>query len=136
MTTSAEHATDQAAAAAVPKRIVAAWTDLDADAFAEVFTPDATMVMPGLYRKGREAIRTFMSAAFAGPYKGTQVVGEPIDVRFLSPDTAVLVTVGGVRPVEATEVADEARVRATWVLVNGTDGWQLAAYHNGPSGDV
>ena len=118
--------------AAVPQRIIEAWRDHDAEAFAEVFTKDGTMVLPGVHQKGQAEIAAFMHRAFQGPYRGTQVVGTPFDVKVLGPDTVILFTEGGVRPADSDDLPDDARVRATWVVVRENDVWRLAAYSNAP----
>ncbi|WP_158883423.1 SgcJ/EcaC family oxidoreductase [Amycolatopsis anabasis] len=134
--TSSDKETDLAAVAAVPGRIIAAWAAQDANAFAEVFVPDGSMILPGLYRKGREQIRSFMADGFQGAYRKTRVTGTPLDVTFLGDDTALLVTEGGVLQPGETEVAAERAIRATWVVARQQDSrWQLVAYQNSPAGD-
>lgn len=118
---------------ALPARIVAAWAKNDAEEFAHVFTEDGTLVLPGgVFETGREAICAFMKAGFAGPYRGTNVYGLPVSARFLTPESAVLITEGGVLAPGETEVADERKIRAIWVLVKRDGEWQLAAYQNTP----
>ncbi|GAA3748857.1 SgcJ/EcaC family oxidoreductase [Salinactinospora qingdaonensis] len=123
---------DKAAVANLPQRIVAAWKAHDAEAFAEVFTEDATMILPGLYRKGRDEIRSFMAAAFAGQFKGTQVTGDPLDIRLFNGTAGVVVTQGGVLAPGESEVSDERAIRASWVVVKENGEWKLAAYQNSP----
>jgi uncharacterized protein (TIGR02246 family) len=124
---------DQAAVAAIPGRIVAAWAAHDADAFASVFAKDGSMILPGVYQKGRDDIRDFMAAGFSGPYKGTQVTGEPFDVRVLADDVCILLSVGGVLAAGETELPPERVVRASWLVVKQEGEWLLAAYQNSPS---
>ncbi|MDO8145896.1 MULTISPECIES: SgcJ/EcaC family oxidoreductase [unclassified Isoptericola] len=116
----------------VPARIIRAWAAHDADAFADVFTEDGTMILPGSFATGRAAIREFMQRAFAGPYRGTQVSGTPFQVRYLSQDIALMLTEGGVARAGADAVADDDAVRASWLLVREDQGWKLAAYQNSP----
>ncbi|GII02081.1 SgcJ/EcaC family oxidoreductase [Planobispora takensis] len=119
----------------VPQRIIAAWAANDGDAFAEVFTEDATLILPGdIYVAGREGIRAFMGFAYSGPLKGTRVAGEPLSARFVTEDVAVLVTRGGVLHGEETEVAPERAIRATWVLAKQDGQWLITAYQNTPIG--
>ena len=133
MTTATSAPADQAAIAGVTQRIVAAWAAHDGAAFAEVFTEDGTMVLPGLAKKGREEIRAYMTDGFAGDYNGTQVTGQPVSLTFLSPESAVLLTEGGVLAPGETQVRAAAAVRAAWVVVKRDGEWLLAAYMNTPA---
>lgn len=123
--------TELGAAFAVPGRIVAAWAANDADAFAAAFAEDGTMILPGdVYLKGRDAIRSFMAAGYAGPYKGSTVTGEPLDARVLSATSAVVITQGGVLKAGDAAVTPEEEIRATWVLGKYEGEWLISAYHN------
>ncbi|MGV9252062.1 SgcJ/EcaC family oxidoreductase [Streptomyces sp. NPDC003697] len=123
---------DKAAVAALPQRIVDAWAAYDSDAFAEVFTTDGTLVLPGVFEKGRAAIRAFAKTAFSGPYQGTRVTGTPIDLRFLNTEAAILLTRGGILAPGETEPAAERAVHASWTAVKQDGQWRLAAYQNSP----
>lgn len=125
-------APDQAAIAAVPARMIATWAAHDADGFADLFLENGSMILPGLYRKGRDEIRAFMAGAFATHYKGTRVVGRPLEMKPLGADAVALVTMGGVVASGAAELADADAIRASWILVRDGATWRLALYQNGP----
>jgi uncharacterized protein (TIGR02246 family) len=132
---SSELAENGAAMQNVPQRVVAAWASNDSDAFAEVFTEDGSLILPGdIFLTDREEIRSFMKTAFSGPYKGTRVFGEPLAIKQLGPGAALLITRGGVLEPGETEVAAERAIRATWVLVKQGDDWLVTAYQNTPIG--
>lgn len=126
-----EVTSDKAEIAAVPQRVVEAWAQQDAAAFAAVFTTDGTLILPGLFLKGRDDIRAYMSKAFAGPFKGTRVTGQPIDLR-MHGDLGIVVTQGGVLDPGDTEVTPARAIRATWIVVKEDGEWHLAAYQNSP----
>lgn len=123
---------DKAAIAGLTQRMVAAWSRHDADAFADLFVEDGTMILPGVFRTGRDDIRAFMAAAFEDHYKGSNVTGQPLDLRFLTSDVAVLLTEGGVLAPGDTEVSDDRAIRATWLAVRRDGEWRLAGYQNSP----
>jgi uncharacterized protein (TIGR02246 family) len=123
---------DQEAIQAVPGRIVAAWAQHDAAAFARVFAEDGSMILPGVYLTGREAIRDFMDQAFAGAYRGTRVTGTPIAVKPLAQEVVLLLTQGGVLSEGETEVSGAGAIRASWLLRKDGGEWLLAAYQNTP----
>jgi uncharacterized protein (TIGR02246 family) len=123
---------DKVTIAALTQRVVAAWAYNDAEAFADVFTDDGTMVLPGVYLKGRKEISDYMAAAFSGVYKGTQVTGKPIDIKPLGADAAILLSMGGVLAAGESEVTTASAIRAAWVAVRRDGGWKLATYLNTP----
>jgi uncharacterized protein (TIGR02246 family) len=118
--------------AAVPGRLVAAWAAHDAEAFSQLFIQDGSLIMPGVYKKGRDEIREFMAAGYAGPYKGTSVTGTPLEIKRLGTGAVALVTVGGVLAPGEKEVSTKEAIRASWILVKDDGTWRLAVYQNCP----
>lgn len=123
---------EQAEIADVPARMVAAWAAHDADAFAGLFTLDGTMILPGVYVKGRDEIKRFMATAYAGPYRDTRVTGTPLEIKPLGHGAVALVSVGGVIASGETELSDRAAIRSSWIMVKRDGRWQLALYQNCP----
>jgi uncharacterized protein (TIGR02246 family) len=117
-------------------RLYQAWEAGDAEAFAAGYTEDASVIQPGVYEKDREEIRTniaAIAAVFAGPLNGSRVAARPVDVRFLTGETAIVVSEDGIIFPGQDAVASERLVRATWVLVRRVGGWRIASYHNSPA---
>jgi len=125
-------AADETAITATPKRLVSAWTARDAEAFAGLFTEDGTMILPGVYRKGRADIGAFMAYAFATFYRDTTLTGRPIDLKPIGSDAVALITEGGVIACGESALSAAATIRASWVLVKRDGEWQIALYQNCP----
>ena len=117
----------------VLRDVYTAWAENDAEAFAELYVEDATVVMPGTYHENRDEVRVYMAAALAGPLKGSKAFDEPQNIRFLGDDVAVVTSEGGILMAGESELPDERRVRATWVLSRQDGKWLVAAYHNCPA---
>ena len=132
-TTTAGSDADRRAVIDVLARLYKAWEANDAETFVADYIDDASVIQPGVYKKDREEIRTTMAAAFAGPLNGSRATDHPVDVRFLTDDTAIVVSEGGIIFPGQDAVASERLVRATWALVRRGDAWRIASYHNSPA---
>jgi uncharacterized protein (TIGR02246 family) len=133
MTTNGVPAADQVAVATLPQQLLTAWADQDGDSIADLFTEDGTLILPGIFRQGREDIRIYFKDAFENQYAGTRVVGTPLGLRFFGPDAALLLSAGGVLADGETEVSDGQAIRASWFAVRVDGEWKLAAYQNTPA---
>jgi uncharacterized protein (TIGR02246 family) len=117
----------------VIRAVYDAWAANDANAFAALYTEDATVVQPGIHKRNREDIRTTMAAGFAGPLKGSTALDQPQSVRLIGSDAAIVITEGGILMAGETELPSERMVRATWVLSKVDGQWYVAAYQNSPA---
>src|ERR1700738_3396751 len=88
----------------VIQAIYTAWAENDADAFAALYSEDATVVQPGgIYKQGKADVRTSMALAFAGPLKDSTVMNEPKSVRVLGQDAAIVISDAGILMAGETE---------------------------------
>ncbi|MFF4214496.1 SgcJ/EcaC family oxidoreductase [Streptomyces sp. NPDC001796] len=124
---------DETAISTVLEALYKAWEANDADAFVADYTEDATAILPGSFRQGREGIRQSMAGGFAGPLKGTKTYNKQIGVRFLGQDGAIVVSESGILFPGETELPAERLVYATWVLEKRDGRWLIAGYHNSPA---
>jgi uncharacterized protein (TIGR02246 family) len=118
---------DDTAVRALLQGTVTAWTANDADAFAGLYTEDATVLLAnGTCLRDREEIRAYMKAGFASMLKGTSGFDEVETLRFVAPGAAVAVSRSGFTPGGPPR-------RAIWTLAAAEAGWRVAAYANGPA---
>ena len=123
---------DHKAITDVLHRVDAAWAANDADAFADLYRADGTVVLPGRNLVGREAIRADMKEKYAGVYRGTTSRNDAESIRLLGSDAAVVVGLSGIMAPGERTVAPEFQRRATWVLSRQDGTWLVDAYHNSP----
>ncbi|GGV19455.1 hypothetical protein GCM10010495_38170 [Kitasatospora herbaricolor] len=125
-------AADEAAIEAVLADSYRAWAAGDADAMVADYTEDATAVMTGSLRDGRDVIRRSMALGFEGPLKGSSTRNRRLGIRFLGEDGAIVVSESGILFAGESEVPDPRKVNATWVFERRDGRWLIAAYHNSP----
>jgi uncharacterized protein (TIGR02246 family) len=110
---------------------IAAWAAGDGTAFAATVTDDADLItFDGMHLQGRQAIATAMQHQFDTELAGTHVEAEPVRIRFLTDETVVMITEGGVVfPGEQTLPAERASIQ-TFVVARKDGGWLVEAFQN------
>jgi len=96
------------------------------------YTGDATAIMTGSLRDGREVILRNMALAFEGPLKGSSTYNKQLSLRFLGRDAAIVVSESGILFAGQSDVPEAGKVNATWVFEKRDGQWLIAAYHNSP----
>lgn len=126
-------AQDEADLRGLIERAGDAWAAGDADAFAQYYAIDASLVLSNGYLRGRDGIRSYMADAFAGPLAGTHVTGEGLELRMIADDAAIGVSVTTILGTGETEAPESRKQRATWVFAHdGSDGWLIQSYQATP----
>src|SRR5918994_4969308 len=129
----ANHSAEEAAVRALYQQLMAGWNQGSGDAFAAVFTEDGDLIgFDGTHFKGRQEIAPFHQRLFDKWLKGSRLVGEVKDVRFLSPDVALMHAVGSTVMRGKSEASPERDSIQTLVAVReeGGEEWRLAAFQN------
>jgi uncharacterized protein (TIGR02246 family) len=129
--TKVNHSVDEAAVRALYQQLMDGWNQGSGAAFAAVFTEDGDLVgFDGTHFKGRQEIAPFHQQLFDKWLKGSRLVGRVEDVRFLSPDVALMHAVGGTVMRGKSEPAPERDSIQTLVAVRQNGEWRLAAFQN------
>jgi uncharacterized protein (TIGR02246 family) len=123
---------EKGAAYTAALRIRAAWDANDADAFADMFVANGSMLVGDRQLMNREEIRSYMSSAFSGAYQGTKLTEEPLEIRLLTDSVALAVTDGGIVPGGADAVDPADLVRGTWIIVKADGDWRIFSRQTSP----
>ena len=97
-------AQDEAAIQAVLVDSYKAWEMGDADGMVADYTADATAIMTGSLRDGRDVVRKSMALAFEGPLKGSSTSNKQLSLRFVGTDAAIVISESGILFAGETEV--------------------------------
>jgi uncharacterized protein (TIGR02246 family) len=128
----ANDSTEEAAVRALYQELMDGWNQGSGDAFAAVFMEDGDLIgFDGTHFKGRQEIAPFHQQLFDKWLKGSRLVGEVKDVRFLSPDVALMHTVGETVMRGKSEPSPERDSIQTLVATRQEGNkWRLAAFQN------
>lgn len=133
MTDSHSRAADEAALAELERRQWQAWEQGDGRAFAETFTEDADFVaVNGEHIHTRAAIAQSMQEGFDTFMANTRISpAEQRRVRFLSPDTAIVISIGTcVLRDGATECRAQDRSIQSRTAIKRGGQWLITAFQN------
>ncbi len=129
----ANRSADEADVHDLYQELMDGWNRGSGDAFAAVFTKDGNLVaFDGTHFKGREEIAPFHQELFDKWLKGSRLVGKVKEVRFLSPDVALMHAVGSTVMRGKSESSPERDSIQTLLAVREGEGedWRLAAFQN------
>lgn len=123
--------TDEAAVRALYHQTMEGWNQGSGEAFAAPFSDDASFVaFDGTRFTGRAGLVPFHQRLFDTHLKGTRLVGEVTDVRFLDGPVAVLSAVGGTIPRGRSAPTPERDSVQTLVATRRDGQWRLTAFQN------
>ena len=107
------------------------WNRGSGEAFAAPFVDDVDFVaFDGTRFHGRDELVRFHDPLFKTHLKGTRLVGDVMDIRFLGSDVAVLHAYGGTILRGKPEPAPERDSLQTLVAMKRDGRWQLVAFQN------
>ena len=113
------------------RELMDGWNRGDGEAFAAVFAEDGDLVaFDGTHFEGRAEIASFHQELLDRWMKGTRLIGRVKDVRFLSPDVALMHAVGSTIMRGKSESSPERDSIQTLVAVRHDGEWRLAAFQN------
>lgn len=132
MNRSTTRPTEETAVRDLYQQLMQAWNRGSGSELAGLFTEDGHLVgFDGTHLSGQKEIGPFHQRLFDKWLKGSRLVGQVTDARFLGPEVAVLLAVGGTVLRGKHRPAPERDSIQTLVAVRQAGGdWRLAAFQN------
>ncbi|WP_353369057.1 SgcJ/EcaC family oxidoreductase [Mycobacterium sp.] len=127
--TRTDRSADEDAIRELLDRQIMGWDAGDSEAYASVFTSDADYItFLGSHYKGRDAIAASYAPLLRKLLKGSRLHTKVAQLRFLSPDVALIQTDAAV--IKGTRRNRRKTRVNTSIAVRTEDGWLLAASQN------
>jgi uncharacterized protein (TIGR02246 family) len=129
--TTANRVADEEAVRDLYRELMDGWNRGSGEDFAAVFTEDGDLVaFDGTHFAGRAQIAPFHQELFDKWMKGTRLVGRVKDVRFLSPNVALMHAVGSTIKRAKSVPSPERDSIQTLVATRQNGEWRFAAFQN------
>jgi len=113
------------------RRVLAAWERGDGRALAAEFADDGDIVFfEGSCLQGRPQIEAVMQHLFETTLRGTRYLAKVKALRFVTPEVALMQTLGGVVFPEETIIPVERCSVQTFVIVRIRGTWSVASFQN------
>lgn len=113
--------------------MIEGWNKRSAETMAALFAEDADVVgFDGSPMKGRAEIESTMRQIFAD-HPTAAYVSKIREIRFLTPDVAVLRAVVGMIPPGKSDINPAVNAIQTLIAVKKDGQWRVAVYHNTPA---
>lgn len=115
------------------RRLLEAWNEADAEAFAAPFAEDGEVIgFDGSQIEGRATIAAEMSRIFADHETGAYV-GKVRRVRPVGPESRALLAVAGMVPAGSSELDPKLNAVQSLLAERREGGWQIVLYQNTPA---
>jgi uncharacterized protein (TIGR02246 family) len=122
---------DERAIRALHGQVLEAWGAGDGETFAAPFGDDALFIgFDGSVMRGRQEIAATHQEVFDRWMRGTRLVEERTDVRFVDPDVAIVHALGGTVLRGKSQPTPERDSIQTLVAVRDARGWSFVAFQN------
>jgi uncharacterized protein (TIGR02246 family) len=113
-------------------RLLAAWNDRDAEAFAALFGDDGAMIGFDGSQAAGPAIRDHLQPIFAD-HPTAAYVARVREVRSLAPGVVLLRAAAGMVPPGGDELNPAVNTLQTLLAARSGDGWRIVLFQNTPA---
>ena len=115
------------------RQLLEAWNNQDAHAFASTFTEDGSSIgYDGSPMNGLAEIEMTLSGIFTN-HKTAAYIAKVREIRFLSPQTAILRAVVAMIPPGKTDINPERNAMQSLIAAYIDNQWRIALFQNTPA---
>jgi uncharacterized protein (TIGR02246 family) len=126
-----DRSADEAAIRQLSQALSETWGQGDLRALDELYTPDSDYVtFDGSWLRGLEHNRRAHAELFDGVLAGTRLEGQIESIRFVTDDTAVVISTGALLWPWQKKVPASRLSRQTLVVVRREGRWKIASFQN------